>query len=419
MWRVWQGETRVATALVIACVTCCVSPMRAQVAAAQPSVREELAELSEQEARLAHDLQVAYAAQAHLNGELSRNEQRVNELTAELALADAAVADADEKARVGADALADAKRRVANQRERLVDAVVARYAGTPLSIGLPTVKELKGDGARSVLARLAYGDTISRVQEAMLGVLRDESARQLRLSDDLDAARLLVHQRRDELQQRQEELAQQKALLETLVEQVEEQSASTQKLMGELAQQRADSLAQVSAMAQDSLNLGAALRAVQSKSPLAAVMDPLTGLVGGEVTIPRTPTRQTFLDPGPRSSRSSGFGYRTHPLFGDVRMHTGVDYALDAGSTIRAGGAGIVIASQMWGGYGLLTVIDHGSGVATAYAHQAATTVEPGQRVAAGDVIGEVGSTGFATGPHLHFEVRVDGEPTNPVLWLS
>jgi murein DD-endopeptidase MepM/ murein hydrolase activator NlpD len=100
------------------------------------------------------------------------------------------------------------------------------------------------------------------------------------------------------------------------------------------------------------------------------------------------------------------------------RLHAGIDIGVGFGTPIRAAAAGTVIYSGWLGGYGNLVVIDHGSGLSTAYGHQQAVYVGQGAGVAQGDVIGEVGSTGNSTGPHLHFEVRVNGSPVDPLGYL-
>lgn len=116
---------------------------------------------------------------------------------------------------------------------------------------------------------------------------------------------------------------------------------------------------------------------------------------------------------------SSGYGLRMHPLLRDQRLHSGIDYSASSGTPIRAAGPGVVAIASERGGYGKVIVIDHGNQRSTVYAHQSRFAVGVGTRVAAGDVIGYVGSTGQSTGPHLHFEVRVLGTPTNPASELG
>jgi murein DD-endopeptidase MepM/ murein hydrolase activator NlpD len=108
---------------------------------------------------------------------------------------------------------------------------------------------------------------------------------------------------------------------------------------------------------------------------------------------------------------TSGFGWRWG------RMHEGIDIGVGSGTPIRAAAGGTVIYAGWMGGYGNLTIIDHGNGLATAYAHQSAFAVGGGA-VSQGTVIGYVGTTGNSTGAHLHFEVRVNGSPVNPLGYL-
>jgi murein DD-endopeptidase MepM/ murein hydrolase activator NlpD len=128
--------------------------------------------------------------------------------------------------------------------------------------------------------------------------------------------------------------------------------------------------------------------------------------------------RGVLAVPVSASRLSSSFGMRVHPIFGSQRMHTGVDFAASTGTPIRAAADGVVIAVGGQGGYGLTVVLDHGGSLATLYAHMSAFAVGDGETVARGQVIGYVGSTGSSTGPHLHFEVRVDGTPVNPAAYL-
>lgn len=115
---------------------------------------------------------------------------------------------------------------------------------------------------------------------------------------------------------------------------------------------------------------------------------------------------------------TSSFGLRLHPILGYTRMHTGVDMTAGQGQEIRAGASGRVIFAGVRGGYGNTIIIDHGGGMTTLYAHQSSFNVAYDDRVGASDTIGYVGSTGLATGPHLHFEVRILGTPVDPAEYL-
>ena len=115
---------------------------------------------------------------------------------------------------------------------------------------------------------------------------------------------------------------------------------------------------------------------------------------------------------------TSGFGLRAHPLLGGRRAHAGIDLAARTGSPIVATSDGMVARADWAGGYGLLVALDHGGGVTTRYGHMSRLAVAPGQTVRKGEVIGYVGSTGRSTGPHLHYEVRVDGRAIDPARTL-
>ena len=115
---------------------------------------------------------------------------------------------------------------------------------------------------------------------------------------------------------------------------------------------------------------------------------------------------------------TSLFGYRMHPILGYQKFHSGMDFGADSGTTIRAAAAGVVIFADWYGGYGNAVIVDHGGGITTLYGHTEGFYIANGQAVQKGQPIAAVGSTGLSTGPHLHFEVRKDGEPIDPAQFL-
>lgn len=116
--------------------------------------------------------------------------------------------------------------------------------------------------------------------------------------------------------------------------------------------------------------------------------------------------------------KTSGFGPRVHPIFGTVRQHNGIDLGGDTGDRVRAARSGEVILAGQRGGFGNTIVIYHGLGYSTLYAHLSRIEVSEGQNVQSGDRIGAIGSTGWSTGPHLHFELRIDGKAVDPTPYL-
>ena len=115
---------------------------------------------------------------------------------------------------------------------------------------------------------------------------------------------------------------------------------------------------------------------------------------------------------------ASGYGQRLHPVLGYYRMHSGLDIGGAMGQPIFAAKEGTVIRAGWNGGYGNTVVIDHGGGITTLYAHQSQLNASVGQYVGRGDIVGQVGSTGLSTGPHLHFEVRVNGAAIDPLPFM-
>lgn len=115
---------------------------------------------------------------------------------------------------------------------------------------------------------------------------------------------------------------------------------------------------------------------------------------------------------------TSRFGYRRHPYWGGRQFHTGIDIAAKHGTPIKAADAGEVIFSGWWDGYGKAVVVDHGRQMTTVYAHLSRIYKQVGEIIAKGQILGLVGSTGYSTGPHLHFEVRKNGKPVNPMGYL-
>ena len=153
----------------------------------------------------------------------------------------------------------------------------------------------------------------------------------------------------------------------------------------------------------------------RQEDQLLAESQALTGVITGSTGSGQGTGSLSWPVSGPVTSP---FGWRIHPILGYKKFHTGIDIGVGYGTPIHAADGGAVIYATWMGGYGNVIIVDHGDGLSTLYAHQSSLAVGTGARVTRGQTIGYVGSTGFSTGPHLHFEVRVNGNPVDPMGYL-
>lgn len=161
--------------------------------------------------------------------------------------------------------------------------------------------------------------------------------------------------------------------------------------------------------ANDIVEMQSEIKRVETEILSAATMNIGYDYVGGEMAWPV---------PG-HTKITSNFGMRTHPITGVYKLHTGVDISASTGDLFIAANDGVVAKSEYNGAYGNMILINHGGGVSTLYAHGSERLVEVGQEVKRGDPVLKVGSTGYSTGPHAHFEVRINGQYVNPIPYIT
>ncbi len=227
----------------------------------------------------------------------------------------------------------------------------------------------------------------------------------LRVIKDLQAEQDLIFQKKQEIIQKQQELAAQKKLYIRLEnqnkrEQIRQLSLSDnkQKELAILQNNRKTLEKALDEMEQTSKDMEGQIRHMQNQSKTSLGTGKYIWPVPGDVI--------------------QYFGWRVHPILRRRKFHTGIDITSPMGRTIVAADTGVVIFSGRNGGYGKMITIDHGIGFSTVYAHCSVLSVKVGQKVIKGQEIGKVGTTGLSTGPHLHFEIRKEGVPVDPLSYL-
>ena len=255
-----------------------------------------------------------------------------------------------------------------------------------------------------VLASTSFEDLVSR-----MNVVRDLVGGNNKLVGGLETTR-------DKVAREKQTIAEKENGVHKAVNDLQAQSDQLAALRAAQAAQQAASFAM---RRQKSTRLSAVENDLalleQQENELLAESSSLSGVITGSSGSGVGTGNMTWPVSGPVTSP---FGYRIHPILGYRKLHTGIDFGVGYGTPIHASDSGYVIYATWMSGYGNVTIIDHGRGISTLYAHQSSLAVGTGSRVARGQVVGYVGSTGFSTGPHLHFEVRVNGTPVDPLGYL-
>jgi len=175
----------------------------------------------------------------------------------------------------------------------------------------------------------------------------------------------------------------------------------------------------VESPANEGTGVGGPLIAVDDKTMFETRVRELDEALQRLETVKKAALVAPIHNPAPGYSISSSFGVRRDPLLGTPAMHAGIDFRVPSTTPVRATGAGTVVKAGRNGGYGRMVEIDHGDGLSTRFAHLSKVSVSVGQRVSRGEVIGNSGSSGRSTGPHLHYEVRRNGVAIDPLRFIK
>ena len=353
------------------------------------------------------------------------------------ALPDAEAAEADAAGRaIGAEATAKQAQRDSDAAEAAERVARGEYdeAADAVQQGRASVSAFiaatyKGSGfmmANSLMAATNPEELVTTI-----GYLDHIAADQQRAVDVLTSARMVAKQRSDVAvlaRQRADRAAEraQQALADAQAAQAAaaQATANVRSLIAQTAQaetiarqERTAVLARYAELQRESDQIAAQLRAVAAQEQARS-----RAKSGGSGTAPTQLRPGAFFLMPVHGWKSSNFGMRYDPYYHVYQLHAGVDLAAPGGSPIAAAADGTVVRAGWNGGYGNYTCISHGEyqgrGLATCYGHQSKILVSPGEHVSRGEVIGLVGTTGASTGYHLHFEVRINGTPVQPLNWL-
>ena len=288
-------------------------------------------------------------------------------------------------------------RRAVAQATEVLQAVFQRLAGheTLMNARLRAFYEQGPLGYLDVLA--GAGDFRGLVMRSYLvGRIIEHD---LRLYRAVAAERRQKDEVRADLTARENQLATEQHRWLASREETARLAAEQRRLLGHVRSERRAQEEAIRELEAESARIEAIIRQTEPPAPSG----PVPTLTNGSLHWPVT------------GRISSGFGWRTHPIFHGREFHTGIDIAAPWGTPIQAAANGTVLFTGWMRGYGMLVILDHGNGLSTTYAHLSSCGVHGGDHVRSGDVIARIGSTGWSTGPHLFFEVREDGRPVNPL----
>lgn len=381
-------------------------------------LQEQIGEAGTAEQAALDELAGVQSQRAEAEGRLADAQAKVDDASAAVAQAQE---DYDQVAAAYFTAqaeLEETERKVAEAQAKFESAVVELYSGSS-DVDLATVASGATD-VRELIAGSQYLADVSDGRRTTVEAYVDRRDEVAALRDQLGVQRDQAQALQDELEARRNELGAVRDEQAAAVADVADKQAAEEAVVADIRSRKEEFTAELADLEAESQRITQLIQARQASAAVASsdAAGGGAGGAGGAASGGGTSSGSgQFLRPVP-GAITSGFGYRVHPISGVSKLHTGVDFGASCGTPIHAAGAGVVIAAGWEGGYGNAVIIDHGGGIATLYGHQSAIAVGAGQSVSAGQTIGSVGSTGYSTGCHLHFEVRVNGTPTNPLAYL-
>jgi murein DD-endopeptidase MepM/ murein hydrolase activator NlpD len=402
-WRL-VGAGLVA-ALVVTVLSTLTPPVRPPAALAQTTtvVRAQTMDTSEEESQLLDEVDASLSRKKSLDDKVADLDRQLASTQSDLATAQSQLDALQSRQRGTEKQLAVVRAQMAAAQQQLQEQAVSAYIGRSDAGRWDDL--LRASSLDQLATKQSYLSVVGATQTELIASkerLRDETND---LLGDLKVARDKAQAERDVVDGQRANLQSERDSQAAVRYQVSVEIADYQSLLQEVLSRKDEFQAQAQDLAAQSEAVAEELGRRQAQAQSDASSSSSSGTGG-------------LADPLPHIEINSGFGYRVHPIYGTVLLHTGDDLAADSGDPIHAAADGVVVSAGWLGGYGNATVIDHGGGLATLYGHQSVILVSPGQHVVKGQVIGKVGCTGSCTGPHLHFEVRINGNPVDPTPYL-
>lgn len=344
--------------------------------------KSKLKEVNKKIEETLRNLKENESKQKSVSEEIKRLENQIIKLEREIEEIDQQISDTKTKIEISQDELKAAEESIVEKNDVLNSRLRVMYKNDSIEY-----LEVLLDSAdfTDLLSRI---DMVKKIFNHDVNLLKD------------------LKNRRDQIEEKKAALESQRAQLLSLMEQIKKKQQNLAVSRGEMERVKKELVKDHKALEkqEDELNelaerIAEEIRRKQSTGKY----------VGGVMTWPA---------PGYERITSS-FGYRVHPILKIKKLHTGIDIGVPMNQSIVAAQNGTVIHSGWLGGYGKVIMVDHGGGIVTLYAHNSKLLVKEGQRINKGQVIAKSGSTGMSTGPHLHFEVRENGNYVDPLKYVK
>ena len=351
-------------------------------------IREELDSLEDRKGGLEHELDEAEQEKKTTRDRLMQTQQELETAEAELRSIESDIEVTEEEIEIITEKLMETEEELDEKETFLAERLKSSYQNGNVSY-LEVLFE--ADSFIDLLSRLNY---INKIVD-----------KDVELIEEVEEKRDVVQAQKEELEEQENELSTLLAEAESQKETIEAREIEQRRLLSELEDEIQEYEQRLAQKEQEAREIEEMLASLQTAG------DGLSTPIEWPVANTNT------------SNITSPYGSRVHPIYNVQRFHTGIDIGAPQGRAVLAVESGTVVRSGISGslhsGYGRIVIIDHGDGYSTLYAHHSQNLVSEGEEVSRGQTIARIGATGTATGPHLHFEVLVNGEHTNPMDYIQ